>query len=383
MRNTTTEVQSEEGLKKNGILYQRLKSKPESFRLLTNFTPEEFLLLFFSFEEHIGDHGRRGPPPSIGWMDSFLVLLIFYTTHEDLLKLSSLLDIKSTTLRSTIFRSRPILNAALREKWWEDPIRPVPLEDTNFPFVGGLVDSTSFEVYRPKTHFNEAKFYFDAKNWMYALKKEVVVTAAPPHYAIFSQPSQLGSVHDLKIFKSTFHSYQTYLTKTVSEQSHLLHDASPSWALLGDLGYIGAQAETGIRVLTPPKGTILSSQQIKQRRELNAIRVLIEQFFGRMKRLWGICRGIYTLDHSHFDMDINNCILLTNEHIRTYQLTVEDRNLFFALLQKKIDEREAKLHKRNRQIHNYQQRKKCRLGAIPSDPTTLTLAKPADRKSVV
>ena len=113
-----------------------------------------------------------------------------------------------TTMISAITSHFPFL----RKRWQPKP-RPKPL-DSSYPYIGLLVDSTSIEVYRPRGRFEEAKTYFDAKNGIYALKKEVAVSASPPHYALLAQ---VGSIHDYTTFKSNYECYLDYLLKTPEE----------------------------------------------------------------------------------------------------------------------------------------------------------------------
>ena len=53
-------------------------------------------------------------------------------------------------------------------------------------------------------------------------------------------------------------------------------------------------------------------------KKFNKIRVNIECFFGRMQKIFTFTKRVYPFDHKNFDIDIDNCILLTNEHIRYY-----------------------------------------------------------------
>ena len=69
---------------------------------------------------------------------------------------------------------------------------------------------------------------------IYALKKEVAVSASPPHYALLAQ---VGSIHDYTTFKSNYECYSNYLLKTPEERNLIPTDANePSWAILGDRG---------------------------------------------------------------------------------------------------------------------------------------------------
>jgi hypothetical protein len=64
---------------------------------------------------------------------------------------------------------------------------------SKFAYIALLADSTSFEVFRPKGRFEEQKHYYDGKNKMYAVKKEVAVMAHAPHYALFFSKGELST----------------------------------------------------------------------------------------------------------------------------------------------------------------------------------------------
>ena len=146
-------------------------------------------------------------------------------------------------------RILPILHASLRTTWWSRRVRPCGTYDEEFPHIVLCVDTISVEVFRPRAEFNEAKAYFDAKNKIYALKKEVAVRAVAPHYALFSQQSCLGSEHDYSIFKKNSNKYFEYLLKTDEEKEEYdIDENANSWAILGDKAYKGPLSDTpGIR----------------------------------------------------------------------------------------------------------------------------------------
>ena len=134
-------------------------------------------------------------------------------------------------------------------------MRPNPINDTYFPYIGLLVDSTSIQVQKPKARFEEAKIYWDGKNHMYTLKKEVAVMVSNPHYCLFLQKGVVGSKHDYEYLKTTFHSYIRYLQKTSEEFILLLTDqANKNWGTLFDKCYIGPESDTpGLRRIAPKK----------------------------------------------------------------------------------------------------------------------------------
>jgi len=70
---------------------------------------------------------------------------------------------------------------------------PLPLANTSYPYIALLNDSMTVETCQPGGPFEEVKSYFDVKNGIYGIKKEVTVSAHPPHYALFISPYHHGS----------------------------------------------------------------------------------------------------------------------------------------------------------------------------------------------
>lgn len=54
---------------------------------------------------------------------------------------------------------------------------------------------------------------------------------------------------------------------------------------------------------------------------------MVECFFGRMVNLFKMTTD-YRLDQTKFDVDVDNCIYLTNEDIESNELKEEDRMFF-------------------------------------------------------
>jgi hypothetical protein len=327
---------------------------------LTNFNEAELRDLSLSVNALWEANRRRGPRPSLSAFDSLLVLLIAFKTHLDNRRLAAFLHIKVNTLREAINRVRPHLLQALRDRWWKEKSRPEPLNSRNFSHVALLLDSSSFEVNRPRARFEEAKVYWDAKNGIYALKKEVAVAARPPHYALFSQPGEVGSVHDYMILKSTYQRYLPYLRKTPGENERLPHDRQHSfWAVICDKGYIGpAQDTPQFRRCTPKKGGRLTVADIQWNEELNTTRVPVECFFGRLQKLWAITREVYRADHDHI------CILLTNEHIKNMALNGDDYAFRKAWLEARQKKQEEARRKRKASQQAYEERRQRRLRTL-------------------
>jgi len=156
----------------------------------------------------------------------------------------------------------------LAARWWQQQRpRPTHHAQVDYQYIAAVGDVISLEVFRPKGRFEEAKAYWDAKNGIYALKKEVHVSATAPHIALFSAPAEIGSVHDYSIFR-----------KTPQERNALEIDAHNSWGVLYDSAYTGPETDTpGLRRIHLFR--IPSTAEERQRNLILArMRVVVEQF---------------------------------------------------------------------------------------------------------
>jgi len=220
------------------------------------------------------------------------------------------------------------------------------------------------EVFRPRGRFEEAKIYFDGKNKIYAIKKEVAVLAYPPYYGLFFQKGQVGSKHDYSVFQGTHSNYSAFLKKTPREQVELGGDRDSRWAILLDKAYVGPDSDTpNVRRIFISKNPRTEAERARNQ-ELSKLRVHIECWFGRMKNLWKFARDVYTHDHRYFDEHFEIMALLTNENIRAMELGPEDRQYYRAYLKERRNLAEEKLEKRKRQYEAYRARKARRLAAF-------------------
>lgn len=337
--------------------------------LLTNFDQATLEDIRRDMEPFIEANRRRGPPPKINYTDGLIILLMHYKCGEDIETLAARSGYQRGAVESCINRMRPILYDTLYSRWWEARRRPVPLSHTNFPYVALLADSMTWPCFRPRGRFEDAKTYWDAKNGIYGIKKEIAVMAAPPHYALFASDGFPGSVHDYTIHKRVFTDYTSYLEKTTDEHTALRTDqAESSWAVILDKAYIGSPTDTpGERRITPKKPAPtrpLSAADRERNTEINRLRVKVECFFGRMQKLWKMARDFYRSDHAHFDADSNIMIMLTNEHIRMNALEPEEREFHKKIKQSLKQHSQTMLAKRRASTQRYLRAKRARLAAV-------------------
>lgn len=367
----------------NGKIYQMIKNE-KGWEQLTRLPEAVVLDIGRCLIPSVQRRRKRGAPPRLSWLDHVLLLIVVYVLGMNSFpmlneianfllglpvdEIAMRLDLPGTTASDAIKRIRPILLEVLKKRWWANRNRPVPLEHEDYPFIGLIADSTSIEVFRPRGRFEEAKIYYDGKNRIYALKKEIAVMAAPPHYALFSASGEIGSTHDFTIHKEIYSGYVDYLKKTRQEKALLPSDNdNDSWAILLDKAYVGGATETpGERRITPFKKPS-TSREHRINKELGKVRVPVECFFGRMYKLFGILRHPYPFDHDSFDMDLDIMILLTNENIRAFSpLALEDREFYKKWLVARTeyaDEREKKA-KQARIEYRERQKEKKRFWAL-------------------
>ena len=135
-----------------------------------------------------------------------------------------------------------------------------------------------------------------------------------------------------------------------------------SLAILFDSAYLcdDDSKTPGLRKIALAKGE-LSTMQRNVQRELSRIRVVVEQFFGRLKSLWSMFRKPYRYSHDKFDMDFDICVLLTNEHIKVNFLQNNDQIFYRNLLNISTLEQEKKKKKKQDQMIASRTRKRQRL----------------------
>lgn len=346
-----------------GVIWEKFHVE-ELFFPHTNFTEHEVRTIVQNLQPYIAAARRRGPEPKSSWADAVLCYLVLMKHGFDFATGATVCALKPGRYADNVHRARGVLLECLRERWWRTRERPTPLVQTRFPHAGLLVDTQTVECFRPKARFEEAKAYWDGKNKIYGLKKEVAVRAAAPHYCMFSQRARVASVHDYSINKETYETYLEYLRKTDDERNALPADReSRFWAAVLDKAYVGPASDTPhFRRITPIKNptTVADSQH---NAAVNPIRVPVEQYFGRMWKAWGALRHPYRFDHAHFDDDYDLLCLLTNELIAATPLNDDDHSFYTQLLHLRRQKSEAREAKRRAAEAMYRTNKRARLVA--------------------
>jgi len=134
----------------------------------------------------------------------------------------------------------------------------------------------------------------------------------------------------MSIMNSRIAVYQELLTKAEHERD-LDDDGEGSeqyphqWAVLVDKGYQGAANQ--IRAIVPTKRPIngtLTAEQTRRNDGLSTERVVVENFYGRLKAHWKMLREVFRWDLFCFDAVATICFALTNYHILRHPLRSSD-----------------------------------------------------------
>ena len=115
------------------------------------------------------------------------------------------------------------------------------------------------------------------------------------------------------------------------------------WATMMDKGYQGMQHK--IRSIIPKKRTkycALTENEIQSNSDILHDRILVENFFGRAAKLWGILFTRFTWEKSKFDVVVDICFSLTNFHITCHAFCKPDHKHYHkvvAMIQNAAKER--------------------------------------------
>ncbi|RQM31002.1 hypothetical protein B5M09_013492 [Aphanomyces astaci] len=114
------------------------------------------------------------------------------------------------------------------------------------------------------------------------------------------------------------HTTAPAVSDTNVSDNDALRDNFPSqWSVLADRGYQGIQEYVrGFTPLKRPPHGQLTMEQERANVKLSSDRVIVENFFGRLKTLWGLASDKYTWKKDEYNMYFQTCVALTNVHIR-------------------------------------------------------------------
>lgn len=184
----------------------------------------------------------------------------------------------------------------------------------NFPQALGAVDATLIPIQRPKDPIQNNN-YFSGKHGRHGGK--IQVTVSPDGRAIHVSPLIPGRRHDAYLFRNSGLAEFMKKTKRTSGKTEITHPA-----LLADSGYIGLDEvyyELIVCKKKPLRGE-LSQKDEETNSKLHSDRVLVENFFGRLKTIFGILASPYRCALNSLDDVVITCICLLNLKLKKQPL---------------------------------------------------------------
>jgi hypothetical protein len=280
---------------------------------MIRFTWEEFQELHAEVGRAVLQKGR-GRRRRLEPIDRFFVFILYLTSGFTYREVSNCTKL-ATTCVSRIVEACLRETTAILEARMPSDSADVTSEEAfeNFPAVFGIVDASPVFINRPSRHQEQ---YYSGKFKRHCVKVQALVT--PDGLCVHLSRVFRGRTHDKAIFD------QSWISGFLIDAGEDGRDRRK--LIMGDLGYVGIQ-KSGVRALLPHKrgrGQDLTEEQKEENRKLSHDRILVENFFGRWKSLFGICQGRYRGDLKNLSQIIRSTIIMTNWYILRHPLRQPD-----------------------------------------------------------
>ena len=264
--------------------------------------------------------GRRG----IVFQEKMLIFLCWATSGMTYVRIAFHLRIKTTMVAENIPNVIKNIRQVLQSKFL--PTVSTEIDNikcfrsfTNYPNTFWAVDSTIFIISRPLIAELRKKYY-SGKHKEFCIKIQCLVN--PDGVCIHYHGIFPGTKHDLKIFENS--NLHTFLRKRERLRNGSYHYTHPQ--ILADSGYQGAQhiyPEIIIPFKKPKNGELIEAEkEINQK--ISVDRIIVENFFGRMKTIFGCCHETIRVNRNLMDDLICINVCLTNYHIKKNPLRIEN-----------------------------------------------------------
>lgn len=322
------------------VLYRHFQHNSENLFAFTGFTQDEFEKIW----DHVAEEfmtSKKGRKQKISPKDILLILLNYIRRYPRIEEQCAIFSLKPSTLENIIAKYIPLMAKALKQDLIDAVANQAPTYHQNFPECGYIVDATVQEINKPSLSFDVAKEYYSGKHDLYCLKSQLIVNVQG--LAVFIASSIKGSIHDKLVFDQCLDDFKKILA---------LHPQSPA-KILADKGYQDNHSEV---LVTPYKGNsaTLTREQLTFNQKLGEVRIIVENFFGRLKSRYEIMEKRYRGSHEMYSDIFTICCALVNfEQIEcNHPLRERDRHFYLRLLvelQRKQEEKRTMQAERRRQ----------------------------------
>ena len=186
----------------------------------------------------------------------------------------------------------------------------------DFPGVMGIVDTSFLQVCKKKVGQGQ---YYSGKHKRHGVKIQTINACN----GVVMEVSQLipASVHDITIFRRSGAVALFQQTRWVNRRcEHVGHEG------LFDGGYQGLARE--MAAIIPARrrpNKDLTEEESEHNRRIAHRRIVIENYYARLKGYWGVLSGRYRGDLSDYNTVVRLCVALTNILVMRYPLRRDER----------------------------------------------------------
>jgi hypothetical protein len=325
----------------NDVLYTHYRQTPSTFYTMTGFTVSEFDRLYQMSQSTFVFKGR-GRRSKISPRDIMYILLNYIRRYPRIEEMAASINLKPSTLSKLLTRAVPVASSCWSRLFVIKPSLDGDFYiDQAFPETCCIVDATVQQINTPTGDFDDQKAYFSGKHHIYCLKSQVVTDMKGA--ALHVHAGVPGATHDLEVFRQTL----PELTLIMDHHEDITHK------IAGDKGYQSGDIEC---LVTPHKGkpeNLTRPEKLFNER-INKARVVVENFFGRLKSRYAIVGSKYRGDHEHYEAYFKLCCALVNYEIRQcgHSLRREDGDYyrrFLCHIKNIEEEKERKLREKRLQ----------------------------------
>ncbi|KAF0683493.1 hypothetical protein As57867_024385, partial [Aphanomyces stellatus] len=348
---------------------------PQGIHTMTNFSPSEINILWCDVRHFVMKHWNvvSGRKCTVSPRDLLFMLLTSMKHCGSWDVVGAVFQEKAPSFEKRIVKFLNTLHPHLvrkyvddlSEKWTMQQLVAAGQQFANHPFVRYATDVTFQQTNVPAASFNEKKLYFSKKHSLYGHKVEVSVL--PNGLAINCTCHYKGSVSDT-IFDENLDFHVNNLAKKPSEL--VMGDEGEDndgrraveWAVIADKGYQGIQH--AVRAVLPfkkPAGGVLTFDQERTNDRIATDRVIVENWFERLKTLWGVCADSYRWNRQGYDVVFQTCVALTNVHVRFNPLRASDGDANAKYLNRLDGIGSKMIKKKNASARTYRLKRKARL----------------------
>lgn len=253
-------IEEEEELEKQekNVIYDHLSEDEHNFTQFVGFTIKEFKKLF-NLVEHSLSEPKKEESRNIRY-------------YPKLEGLKVILKVEPSTLDNMIIKNLDIISPIFENHFITKIAEQCEIiANDDFTSCGYIVDATVQCINKPSLGWDVAAKYFSGKHHYYYLKSQVIVTLKG--LAVHVMTGIEGLMHDKLIFDK---SIDDFCDKVLS-----YHLDDPN-QIIGDKGYQDIESD---KLVTPIKGQYycLNRDERRFNEKLSKVRIIIENFFGRLK----------------------------------------------------------------------------------------------------